>query len=81
MTPLRKLLSGLVLSIAFLTYFLGPAFGAPWGISRYILITILVLCASLSAWIIGFLMRRKIRRDQEDEQPKLISPRLTLGSK
>lgn len=63
MTPLRKLLSGLVLSMAFLTYFLGPAFGAPWRISRYILVTILVLCASLSAWIIGFLMRRKIRRD------------------
>jgi len=62
-TPFARRLSGLVLSIAFLTYFLGPAFGAPWRISRYILVTILVLCASLSAWIIGLRMRRKIKRD------------------
>lgn len=61
---LSKRLLGLVLSIAFLTYFLGPAFGAPWRISRYDLAAIaFIISVSASTWIIGLRMRRKVRRD------------------
>jgi len=62
-TLLLKRLVGLILIIATLAYLLGPLFGAPWRIGRYDLPTLLILYASVSAWIIGIRMRRKIKRD------------------
>jgi len=62
-TPLLKRLLGIVLSIAFLAYFLGPVFGAPWRTGRYELVTGIIVYSSVTAWIIGIRMRRKIRKD------------------
>jgi hypothetical protein len=58
----RRLL-GVVVSIAFLAYFLGPVFGAPWRPGRYEVVAGIIIYSSVSAWIIGIRMRRKIRRD------------------
>jgi hypothetical protein len=60
---LLKRLLGVVLSIAFLAYFLGPVFGAPWRARWYELATGIIIYSSVAAWIIGMRMRRKIRRD------------------
>jgi hypothetical protein len=60
---LLKRLLGLFLIIATLVYFFGPLFGAPWRIGRYDLAAVVIIYSSLSAWIIGIQMRRKIRRD------------------
>jgi hypothetical protein len=62
-TRLLKRLLGVVVSIALLAYFLGPIFGAPWRPGRYELFTTIIVYSSVSAWIIGIRMRRKIRRD------------------
>jgi hypothetical protein len=62
-TPVLKRLLGAVLSIAFLAYFLGPVFGAPRRVGRYELVTGVIIYSSVSAWIIGIRMRRKIRRN------------------
>jgi hypothetical protein len=59
---LRRLL-GLVLLIATLAYFFGPLFGAPWRIGRYDLAGVVIIYTSVSGWIIGMRMRRKIRKD------------------
>jgi hypothetical protein len=60
---LLKRLLGLLLSIAFLAYFLGPVFGAPWQIGRYEVATIVIIYLSASAWFIGIPMRRRIKKD------------------
>jgi hypothetical protein len=60
---LLKRLLGVVLSIAILGYFLGPVFGASWRPGRYEFVTAVIIYSSVSAWIIGIRMRRKIKRD------------------
>src|SRR5271169_1855552 len=60
---LLKRLLGVVLSIAILAYFLGPVFGAHWRPGRYEFVTVIIIYSSVSAWIIGVRMRRKIKRD------------------
>lgn len=58
-----KRLLGIILIIVTFAYHCGPLFGAPWRIGRYDLAALLIIYSSVSAWIIGVRMRRKIKRD------------------
>jgi membrane associated rhomboid family serine protease len=60
---LLKRLLGVIVSIMILAWFFGPVFGAPWRVGSYQFAGIVIIYASVSAWIIGLRMRRKIRKD------------------
>ena len=63
MARFLKRLLGLLLIAATLVYFFGPLFGAPWRVGRYDLAATIIIYTSVSSWIIGVRMRRKIKRD------------------
>lgn len=63
MTLLLKRLLGLVVFIAILAYLFAPLFVPGWRNGRYDLAAMVIIFTSVSAWIIGMRMRRKIERD------------------
>jgi hypothetical protein len=52
-----------VATLAILTYFVAPFFGAPWRPNERDLVVVSIIYTAFTGWIIGLEMRGKIKKD------------------